>query len=239
MPSMKRKRIPQNPSSSSTIRKKMKLVAMTKSKFPFLPGTNLKIFPRKLRQTLVYCENFPVTLNATAYLTNWHTFRCNGMYDPRFATGGHQPMGFDQLMAIYSKYTVVGAKMTFQVCTGTQTFNNGTFGINIRDPAAAAVTTSEAAIESQYSAYKTFGYLQDTKTVTLNFDGPKYFNTGDIVDDDTLSGTLTTDPARIALADFWVAPDNAPPSAPNNTVSVVVKIEYDAYFYEPKNVVSS
>lgn len=220
-------------------RKKAKLVPLVKSKFNFKANHNLNIFPRKLRQTLVYVENFPVTLNAVAFLTNWHTFRCNGLFDPRFAIGGHQPMGFDQLMAIYSKYTVVGAKMTFQVCTGTQTFNNGTFGINIRDPAAAAVTTSESAIESQYSTYNTFGYLQDTRKCVLNFDGPKYFNANDIVDDDTLSGTLTTDPARVALADFWVAPDNAPPASPNNTVIVIVKIEYDAYFYEPKNVVSS
>jgi len=217
----------------------MKQTAMVKSKFPFLPGTNLRIFPRKLRQTLTYCEQFPVTLNAVAFLTTWHTFRANGLFDPRFAIGGHQPMGFDQLMAIYSKYTVVGAKMTLRVCGATQTYNNGTFGINIRDPVAAAVTTSEAAIESQYSTYNTFGYLQDTKSVTLNFDGPKYFNANDIVDDDTLSGTLTTDPARIALADFWVSADVAPPITPNNVVTFHIKIEYDAYFYEPKNVVSS
>lgn len=217
----------------------MKMVPMTTSKFKFSPKANLNIFPRKLRQTLVYVESFPVTLNAVAFLTNWHTFRANGLFDPRFAIGGHQPMGFDQLMAIYSKYTVVGAKMTLEVCNATQTFNNGVFGINIRDPAAAAVTTSESAMESQYSVYKTFGYLQDTRKVTLNFDGPKYFNANDITDDDTLSGTGTTDPARIALADFWVAPDVAPPVAPNNVVTFHIKIEYDAYFYEPKNVVSS
>jgi len=235
-PSKKRKAsTPKRPSKV----KKMKMVPVVKSKFPFIPGTNLKIFPRKLRQTLTYCEQFPVTVNAVAFLTNWHTFRANGLFDPRFAIGGHQPMGFDQLMAIYSKYTVVGAKMTLRVCVGTQTFNNGTFGINIRDPAAAAVTTSESAIESQYSTYNTFGYLQDTKSVTLNFDGPKYFNSNDIVDDDTLAGTNTTDPARIALADFWVAADVAPPIAPNNVVTFHIKIDYESYFYEPKNVVSS
>lgn len=239
---MKRKRIPSNPYTTKTAvsraYKKYKTTLVTRSKYKFSPNSNLNIFPRKLRQTLVYAENFPVTLNAVAGLTTWHTFRANGLFDPRFAIGGHQPMGFDQLMAIYSKYTVVGAKLSFWVTVGTQTFNNGYFGINIRDPAASAVTTTESSVESQYSTFSTFGYLQNTKKVVMNFDGPKYFNSNDIVDDDTLSGTLTTDPTRVALADFWVGCDQAPTS-PNNVVNVMIKIEYDAYFYEPKNVVSS
>ena len=41
-----------------------------------------------------------------------HSFSANGLYDPNLAVGGHQPMGFDEQMAIYDHYCVLGAKIT-------------------------------------------------------------------------------------------------------------------------------
>jgi len=235
MPSIKRKRIPEYKGTGRKFVKKMKTVAVPRSRFSFMPSANLNIFPRKIRQTVVYSEVFPVTLNAVANLTTWTTWRVNALFDPRFAIGGGQPMGFDQLMAIYMKYTVVGAKVTFAVTGGTNHFNNGWMGINIRDPVSSAVTTTADSITSQYSKSAPWGLHHGTSIVTLNFDGPKYFNATDIVSDDTLAGTSVQDPIRVALADCWVGCDQAPVT-PNNIVNVMVKIEYDAFFYEPRNV---
>lgn len=36
-------------------------------------------------------------------------YRINGMYDPDTSIGGHQPMGYDELMKQYEKYTVLKA----------------------------------------------------------------------------------------------------------------------------------
>lgn len=243
MPSFKRKRIPEYKGTTSKSEilaavKRAKKEPITKSKFKFTRNSQLNIFPAKLRQTLVYAEQYVVTLQATAGNISYNAFRLNGLFDPRFAIGGHQPMGFDQLMAIYSRYTVVGARVTFQVTNNTQTFQNGNFGINVRDPATSIPTQVDAVLESQYSKSGTWGYLQNTKRITLNFDGPKYFNTNDICSEDSLAGSDTADPTRVALADCWVACDQAT-TGPNNTVAVMVKIEYDSYFYEPKNVATS
>ena len=38
--------------------------------------------------------------------------RLNSLFDPNLSGLGHQPRGFDQLMAVYEKYTVVAAKIT-------------------------------------------------------------------------------------------------------------------------------
>lgn len=52
---------------------------------------------------------------AAAGLTQGYTFRANGLYDPDYTGGGHQPMYRDELAAQYDKYTVVSSwiKVTF------------------------------------------------------------------------------------------------------------------------------
>lgn len=47
-------------------------------------------------------------------------FRTNSLYDPDNATGGHQPMYFDQLGALYDRYSVLSSKIvvSFQATPG-------------------------------------------------------------------------------------------------------------------------
>ena len=50
-----------------------------------------------------------------------YLFRTNSLYDPDNATGGHQPMYFDQLGALYDRYSVLSSKIivNFQSAPGT------------------------------------------------------------------------------------------------------------------------
>lgn len=41
-------------------------------------------------------------------------YRINGLFDPEVALGGHQPMGFDELMKQYEKYTVLKAHIELE-----------------------------------------------------------------------------------------------------------------------------
>jgi len=59
-----------------------------------------------------YSTNFDVS-GIVSYWT--HGFRANGMYDPDAGVGGHQPLGFDQYMALYSRYEVVTSKIDVQL----------------------------------------------------------------------------------------------------------------------------
>ena len=71
----------------------------------------------KLVTTLRYSE--PIILKpGIAGISAYHVFSLNGMYDPDI-TGvfGHQPRGFDQLMALYEHYVVIGAKVQFDWAT--------------------------------------------------------------------------------------------------------------------------
>jgi len=49
---------------------------------------------------------------AAGLLSNFMYF-ANSMYDPEYAVGGHQPIGFDQMTALYRNYSVL--KSTFVV----------------------------------------------------------------------------------------------------------------------------
>lgn len=60
-----------------------------------------------------YCETFNVTQGVSG-TPEYVVYSANSMYDPRTATGGHQPMGYDEMAAIYGHYQVVGSKITAQ-----------------------------------------------------------------------------------------------------------------------------
>lgn len=71
-------------------------------------------FPQSLRTTLRYVttKKFDVTSFENV---QYESFRANGMFDPEVSLGGHQPRGFDQCMALYKSFTVLGSKISINV----------------------------------------------------------------------------------------------------------------------------
>ena len=68
--------------------------------------------PQFMLQTLRYYTKKSVAALEPYQVTNAQ-FSLNGLYDPDIAVGGHQPLLFDQLMAIYDRYQVAEARVTF------------------------------------------------------------------------------------------------------------------------------
>lgn len=66
-------------------------------------------------------------------------FRLNGMYDPYFPTGGHQPMGFDQMIALYNVYTVYKVEVQVRVVEVSTSGGKTFVAINQR-PSTAVYT---------------------------------------------------------------------------------------------------
>jgi len=77
---------------------------------------------------LVYNEQ--ITLNASGLSTAYAIYRANSLFDPRYATGGHQPLYFDNLSAVYGLYRVRQAWITVTVLDAfvNTTESNGTRG---------------------------------------------------------------------------------------------------------------
>ncbi len=57
---------------------------------------------------LAYGDAFGLAAHAslTSYTGSEYVFRLNSLYDPDLTGTGHQPYGFDQFAALYSRYKV-------------------------------------------------------------------------------------------------------------------------------------
>lgn len=85
-----------------------------------LPKNDYRIFdnrfggmPDSFQTILEYSD--VVTISSGTAPQAGYIFRGNSMYDPDYTSTGHQPRYFDQNMAVYSRYLVLGAKITVQV----------------------------------------------------------------------------------------------------------------------------
>lgn len=92
-------------------------------------------FADKYRCNLRYCQTGSIDPSNTNFA--FHTFCVNSLYDPDTTGGGHQPMGFDQLAAIYNRYLVTGAKLSCTFESRTATTNQ---------TAIVGVTTHEGSL---------------------------------------------------------------------------------------------
>jgi len=68
----------------------------------------------RLKTTLLYVEN-GVGLNPAIGAAAGYVFNLNSLHDPNTSGVGHQPTGFDQLIAIYEQFVVYGVKYRIQV----------------------------------------------------------------------------------------------------------------------------
>jgi len=69
-------------------------------------------FPNSKTVSLRYVDNFALN-PGTAPSTANYVFRVNNLHDPDYTGVGHQPMYFDNYKAIYSRYRVNKATITF------------------------------------------------------------------------------------------------------------------------------
>lgn len=64
-------------------------------------------FGESMEVRLPYVENFAISASGTSGLTAvGNTFYGNNMFDPRIQLGGHQPMQYDTLATVFSRYRV-------------------------------------------------------------------------------------------------------------------------------------
>lgn len=121
----------------------------------------------------------------------------NGMYDPNITGIGHQPRGFDQMMALYNNYLVKKAYIRFSCSTwsGAPII----LGIHISN-----LSTNLASIEEYIEAGNTHYAVQGSagapvKEVTYSVDISKHLGKTYKLDDD-LMGTSSSNPAEILYA---------------------------------------
>lgn len=111
-----------------------------------------------------YCDNINL-YQALPGTPEFYLYGANNGYDPDHSGTGHQPMGWDQMAAIYGDYAVVGSKITIRATpveffrgagTGTVAPYNYPFYFGIfRDDNDAALYNLEALREQATSSWGT------------------------------------------------------------------------------------
>lgn len=197
-------------------------------------------FPTRWKRTLNYVEK--IILNpADAGLSAFHVFIANGCHDPSVTGVGHQPLGFDEIMQGYNRFTVIGAKITatFNANTATAGTQPVICGIDVSDTTAgiADVTT---IMEQGRAKYKTMAaqgmggpaVVNVTQAVSVK----KFLGITQVLGEDNLQGTQSSDPIRqIYFKVFAADTGTDDPGA----VECVVKIEYHVVFHQPRRLVQS
>lgn len=230
-------------SKRSNARHKAKIqeVRIVKS---FHGGTNfgylkqVPILPLKHRCKLYYYSTNTVTFTTGA--ANAQVFSANGLFDPDITGVGHQPMGFDQLMALYEHYTVTKCKIRATLVNEAKT-DTCTVGISI-NPDATVETVPGKLIENGLNKRKwlNWGFAGDDKMETemmMTVDISKINGRPKpIVGDDLFRGDSASNPSEQTYLHVFGFNDA---SAASVTIRFHVVLEYDAVFTEPRKLAQS
>lgn len=189
-----------------------------------------RTFPKKIRTVLRYVENNAITCTASSY--QQYFFKCNGMYDPTDALGGHKPYGFNQYAAIYNHYHVYKAVCTVQFTNYNDADPGFIVGINIT-PGSSDADTTQTKMEKQDGKknYRTIAAGQPIVTITKTWTDKAYF--GDQSNEDSMSAAVTADPTELSHFCVWAQNLN---SAGTENCGALVTVEYYVEFIEPKSL---
>lgn len=191
--------------------------------------------PKTGRAKLSYCENS--NLSGTSGNLASVLWRANGAYDPRYATGGHQPYGYDQWTALFNHYVVVGSRITVKFRPTADTPNQ-IAGITLLPDTTIPYTVYTTFIESNPSSkYVMLNDSERFQKLTCNFSAKRFFNCSNVKDRvATIGAGVASNPTDQAYFCVWSQSQDITTSHTTNTL---ITIEYIIDFSEPKMLTES
>jgi len=187
-------------------------------------------FPQILKATLRYAETIAITIPALS-ATGSYTHVCNGLYDPNFTGTGHQPLYFDQMMAIYDHYNVIKSKITYKISSTNP--STAIFTCYIDDDTTTSTSTSYASERG--------GQVVNINPLSGNFPPVTQYWTRDkafgrvLPNMSEFRGTASANPNEIQCFQMNI---NQPDLA-GGTYQVVMEMEFVAEFTELATIAAS
>lgn len=183
--------------------------------------------PGNIRRTLRYTTGYTSTGTSGALAATY--FRAIGLYDPEYAVGGHQPMGFDQYIALYRRFVCLSSRITVEVYNQTGPV---VCGIQLVMANSSPYTTYAQIIEQGQCVHRLIPDNYDIPfALKLSQRTASTFSVVDPLDDFDLSGSNGADPARPLQFMVW---NQDPNLTSTSTVQFVITIEYDTIFMDPQ-----
>lgn len=193
--------------------------------------TNPSPLPNKFKAVLRYSEP-NIRLNPGVGTLANQVFCANGLYDPDITNIGHQPLGWDQLIAMYDHAVVIGTKIKVTFSNRDATYAQ-ICGIDMRD-GLTVETDARVVIESGTCNYVTLGpkgSSRDTKTITYSVNPNKFLGRSKPMADPHLKNSNANNPTEKAYFHIFAGPLEAVDSG---IVDINVLIEYQSIFIESK-----
>lgn len=192
-----------------------------------------QLLPKQLYNTLTYCETVNVSLSVAGLGS--FLFSCNGMYDPNISGTGHQPRGFDQMMALYDHYTVLKSRMKMTVVS------NGNYPLvcSLGQDDDTTISAPNSYDIWEREGFKTIIFNSGAQTNPSSlyswWDAKKVFG-GDPQSDPTMQGTSSANPTEQT---YFVCYFDGGAAGVSGSVTILVRIEYDVVFDELQSFASS
>lgn len=184
----------------------------------------LKFTHKMVQQINLVCVNGGVAVN---------NIIANGMADPDPGAPSPQPLYFDQLTALYARYTVIGSKITFTIGDLNATNQTpGRFGIFINDDNVFSITDADAMAEQPSCVFRHYNKnsAPGQLSVTAKWSAKKTFG-GSVLNNPSLGAAPTANPTEQSLYTLWIKPYQ---TGTTESFAVFIKIEYIAIWTELK-----
>lgn len=198
----------------------------------------LKYSPLNVKQKVLVKYQDHLTLNGGIGTANVDQFRANGLYDPYVGAGGHQPRGFDQLMALYDHFTVISATIHVDFAN-MDTSNPYVCFVSLKDSTAASTSLNDY-LEDDRTKYVILGPKvagSDIKSIQLHCNPNKFLGRSKPLADPDLKGSSGADPTEQAF--FHIGVRTLDPAVDGANVLCNVVINYVAILTEPKQPAQS
>jgi hypothetical protein len=179
-----------------------------------------------------------VTPSLTAGLASDYKFNLNGLFDPDLTGTGHQPYGYDQISTFYARWVVTRCRYQIRLTSSAGSItvltavpdNSATsFGTGDRDLAAESpmaqtiISASASPTDAQVITGDVILPRLTGRTKAEYLAGARY------------NGATAANPSETLVLHIVTQCDSTTATA----VDYTVKLEYDAEFYDPTNLVQS
>lgn len=198
----------------------------------------LEGFPKQKLVKLRYCQE--VSIDPGSGLAASVNFAANALYRPYLSTPyAHDPMGFDQWSQIYTRYTVLGSKISMvPVSSAPVNLIPSYYGVLLTTNASgvAQFTTVPNILESKLvTKHASQGSLYQStplgkNTVHKTFSAKKFFGVKNVQDGNSYSAGIAAHPNQLAYFNVWSASagSNNPDAA-----TFLITITYIALMHDP------
>lgn len=164
-----------------------------------------------------------------------HVFSLNSLFDVDVTGVGHQPAGYDQLMAIYEQYTVIGVRYKVSLVNSDAAITV-MHGVSVQDQ-VGATPDPRVYMENGQTQWKILGGKSEASDSISEFAGyismpathGKTYQ--EYISEDIYRGTASASPTEQAFLHIWAAEISTGDPGP---VLGVIELEFNCLFQGTK-----